>query len=87
MTAEELLQAAVIDARAAYAVYESMPTHELLRVQLAHQGDQAAATTPEGIAFGGGRLALIAAVLKTRASQGQGETVDRVAGLPRRPRW
>lgn len=66
MTADELLTAAVIDARAAYAVFETYRTDELLRLQIAHQLDQAHATTPEGIAFGGGRLALIAAVLRKR---------------------
>lgn len=66
MTADELRLAAILDARTAYAVYESMRTEELLRLQVAHQVDQAHATTPESLAFGGGRLALIAAVLKKR---------------------
>lgn len=66
MTLEDLLTAARLDARTAYAAYQSMRTEELLRLQIAHQVDQEHATTPEGIAFGGGRLALIAAVLKSR---------------------
>lgn len=66
MTADELRLAAILDARTAYAAYESMPTEELLHVQMTQQVDQAAATTPEGLAFSGGRLALIAAVLRTR---------------------
>lgn len=65
---DELLRAAILDARAAYAVYETMGTDELQRLQIAHQLDQAHATTPEGIAFGGGRLALIAAVLSKRGA-------------------
>jgi len=64
MTADEFLTAAILDARTAYGAYESMRTEELLRLQLAHQLDAAHATTPEAIAFGGGRLALIAAVLQ-----------------------
>lgn len=67
MTTDEFLTAAILDARTAYAAYESMRTEELLHLQVAHQIDQAHATMPEGIAFGGGRLALIAAVLKARA--------------------
>lgn len=66
MTAKEFMTAAVLDARTAYAAFESMRTEELLRLQIAHQLDQLHATTPEGIAFGGGRLALIAAVLTRR---------------------
>lgn len=66
MHGKDFMTAAILDARTAYGAYESMRTDELLRLQLAHQVDQASATTPEGIAFGGGRLALIAAVLKTR---------------------
>lgn len=62
----ELRLAAILDARTAYAEYESMPTERLLQIQMAHQIDHAHATTPESIAFGGGRLALIAHVLKTR---------------------
>lgn len=69
VTADELRVAAILDARTAYAAYESMRTEELLRLQLAHQLDQAAATTPESIAFGGGRLALIAAVLRKRTDR------------------
>lgn len=66
MTDDELLAAAILDARTAYALYESMRTEELQRLQIAHQLDQLHARTPESIAFGGGRLALIAAVLQRR---------------------
>jgi hypothetical protein len=66
MTAEEFQTAAILDARTAYAAFQSMRTEELLRLQIAHQVDQEHATMPEGIAFGAGRLALIAAVLKSR---------------------
>lgn len=63
---QDLLVAAILDAREAYAVFENYSTAELQRLQRVHQNDQARATTPEGIAFGGGRLALIAAVLAQR---------------------
>jgi hypothetical protein len=66
MTADELKAVAIFDARAAYADYERRPTDELIRLQLSHAVDLEHAQTPEGIAFGGGRLALIAAVLKKR---------------------
>lgn len=66
MTTDELLKAAILDARAAYATYDTYSTQELLGLQMAHQVDQAHAATPEVIAFGGGRLALIAAVLRKR---------------------
>jgi hypothetical protein len=66
MTAAELLAAGKADARIAYRAYESMPTEELQRLQLDHQLELVHAQTPEGIAFGGGRLALIAAVLRKR---------------------
>lgn len=66
MTADEFKVAAILDARTAYSAYESMQTEELLRLQRNHQLEQARATTAESIAFGGGRLALIAAVLRKR---------------------
>jgi hypothetical protein len=66
MTADEFRAACVLDARTAYADYERMQTVELLRLQIAFQVDAANSITPEGIAFGGGRLALIAAVLRKR---------------------
>lgn len=56
----------VTDAREAYVLFESMRTPELLDLQVAHQADLMDATKPESIAFGAGRLALIAAVLKAR---------------------
>lgn len=71
MTVDELLTAAVIDARAAYATYETYRTDELQRLQIVHQLDQAVAITPESIAFGGGRLALIAAVLRKRGVEAE----------------
>jgi hypothetical protein len=57
----------VADVRRAHAVFENMRTAALLELQAAHEADQAHATTPESIAFGAGRLALIAVVLKARA--------------------
>jgi len=66
VTADELLTAAIEDARKTYAHFETLATAELLRLQWAHLHDQHDAKTPEGIAFSGGRLALIAAVLKKR---------------------
>lgn len=71
MTHQEFLTAAIQDARSAYTGYESMRTDELLQLQAAHQADQARATSPESLAFGGGRLALIAAVLAKRAAEGR----------------
>lgn len=50
----------------AAALYGRMSTADLLRLKAAHELDQAAATTPSSIAFGGGRLALIAAELRKR---------------------
>jgi hypothetical protein len=66
MTVEELRTVAIVDARVAYAAFQRMPSDALLRLQIQHQVDQDHLTLPETIAFGGGRLALIAAVLKTR---------------------
>lgn len=48
-----------------------MRTDELLHLQAVHQSDQARATTPESLAFGGGRLALIAFVLERRQAEGR----------------
>jgi hypothetical protein len=56
----------IVEARSVYAVFVSMTTQELLDLQAAHLVDQAVATTPESLAFGAGRLALIAAALKAR---------------------
>jgi len=56
----------VADAREAHALYETMRTDQLLDLRAAFEADQAKATMPESIAFGAGRLALIAAVLKAR---------------------
>jgi hypothetical protein len=56
----------VVDAREAFVLYESMRTDELRQLWQAHMLDAQHATTPESIAFGAGRLALIAAVLKAR---------------------
>lgn len=66
MTEHELRTAAMLDARASYAEYESYSTDKLQRLQIAYEIDLLDTTTPEGIAFGGGRLALIAAVLRKR---------------------
>ncbi len=66
MTTDEFLTAAMLDARTAYGAYQSMRTEELLHLQWAFKLDLADATTPHAIAFGGGRLALIAFVLRQR---------------------
>jgi len=59
----------VADARETYALYETMATEQLLTLRNAFEMDTADATAPETIAFGAGRLALIAAVLKTRSTR------------------
>jgi hypothetical protein len=59
----------VADARQAHALYESMRTKELVDGFVRGLQDLAHASTPESIAFGAGRLALIAAVLKARGEQ------------------
>jgi hypothetical protein len=56
----------IADARSAYELFASMATTELLALQAAPLADQAVATTPESLAFGAGRLALIAAALAAR---------------------
>lgn len=58
----------VADAREAHALYESMPTRELHDLQAVFTRDLAHAVRPETIAFGAGRLALIAAVLTARST-------------------
>ena len=62
-------RAASFDARLAHTLFVGMPTKELRALLVAHQTDLAGMTAPESIAFGGGRIALIAAVLKTREPQ------------------
>lgn len=69
MTEDELLRAAVLDARAAYAAYDTYSTDELVHVLFGHELDQGFARTPEDIAFGAGRLALIKAVLAKRRDE------------------
>lgn len=64
--AQTAVDTIIADAQEAHALYHTMRTEELLRLQAAHQADQADATTPQSLAFGAGRLALIAAVLKER---------------------
>jgi|KBSMisStandDraft_5_1062788.scaffolds.fasta_scaffold00317_22 hypothetical protein len=59
-------RAASFDARLAHTLFITMRTEELRHLLAAHHTDLAHATTPESIAFGGGRIALIEAVLKTR---------------------
>lgn len=71
MTHQEFIAAAIQDARQAYQGYQAMRTDELLHLQAVHQSDQARATTPESLAFGGGRLALIAFVLERRQAEGR----------------
>lgn len=51
------------------ALYESMPTEQLLDLQAAFEADQAAATSGASIMFGAGRLALIAEVLARRDAE------------------
>jgi hypothetical protein len=79
---------ATVDARAAYDLYSTMRTDALRELLAAHRRDSEGATTPEAIAFGAGRQALIAAVLKTRAASapldarahlGDGESAAREA--------
>jgi hypothetical protein len=70
VTADELRTAAILDARTAYAAFDSMSTQELIGLQMAHAIDLGHQSTPEGIAFGGGRLALIAEVLRRRGANG-----------------
>jgi hypothetical protein len=62
-------RAASYDARLAHTLFVNMRTEELRHLLAAHQADLAGMTAPESIAFGGGRIALIAAVLKTREPQ------------------
>lgn len=64
--AQSAVDAIIADAQQAHALYVTMRTEELLHLQAAHEADAAGASTPQGIAFGAGRLALIAAVLKLR---------------------
>jgi hypothetical protein len=82
---------ATADARAAYDLFSTMRTDELRDLLAAHQLDSKAATTPEAIAFGAGRQALITAVLKTRAKSppldarahlGDGDSAAREAAPP-----
>lgn len=55
-----------VDAIAAYDTYKGMTHKELVELQAALEIDQTHATTPTSIAFCAGRLALLAAVLKTK---------------------
>lgn len=80
MTSDEFRTACILDARTAYGAYENMQTVELLRWQMELQVNAATAITPEEIAFGGGRLALIAAVLKKRGGETKPRPADRPAG-------
>lgn len=66
MTDDDLLAAAILDARTAYADFEAMTTAVLLDFLFRYEFEQAFASTPEQIAFGGGRVALIRAVLEKR---------------------
>jgi hypothetical protein len=65
----------VHDAREAFALYESIPTKQLLQLKAAFEIDITASDKPETIAFGAGRIALIAAVLGTRGIRQDHETV------------
>jgi hypothetical protein len=78
MTTDEFHLAAVKDARDAYAAFQSMRTDELWRLLQAHTADQQTASTPEAIAFGAGRLALIAEVLSGRGEPARGFRIPSV---------
>jgi len=71
MTHQEFLTAAIQDARQAYQSYQSMRSEELLHLQAVRQVGQDNATTPEDLVYNGGRLALIAAILKHRNADGR----------------
>lgn len=71
----------VQDARGAFALYTSMRTAELLDLQSAFELDMAAASMPESIAFGAGRLALIAAALRTRTDLPRGTSQTSVSDI------
>jgi hypothetical protein len=66
--AQAAVDAIIADANAAHAMFASMRTEELERLRTAHRRDLETAETPESLTFGAGRLALIDAVLKTRAA-------------------
>jgi hypothetical protein len=51
------------------ALYDSMSTEELRGLKRAFELDQAVASGPQSIAFGAGRIALIADILARRAGQ------------------
>jgi hypothetical protein len=67
--AQAAVDAIIADANAAHALFASLRTDELQRLREAHRTDLETVQTPEGLAFGAGRLALIEAVLKTRQSE------------------
>lgn len=61
----------VTDARVAHALFVTMHTEQLRELRAAHLLDLQFATTPESIAFGAGRIALIDAVLTARGHQAE----------------
>jgi hypothetical protein len=58
------------DEQEALALYRTMRSDELRELRAAHASDQRQATRPESVAFGIGRLALIATVLRERGEDG-----------------
>jgi len=66
MSEDDFRDAARFHWRTAYAAYQAMPTPELWRQLQQGMVDQTDLTTPEAIAFGAGRLALLAEVLTRR---------------------
>lgn len=63
---EHAADLAIRDARHAFNLFATMPTRELHACRAAYRADLAAMTAPQGIAFCGGRLALIEAALRAR---------------------
>jgi hypothetical protein len=56
------------DAHSAFELYQTMKVTDLESLLAAHEADMAEAASPESIAFGGGRIALIRAVLKAKVN-------------------
>jgi len=72
MNNEAFLRDYLEDAAAAAALYEQMPTRELLGLRNAFRQDVTEASTAGGLAFCAGRLALVSAVLARRGDTPQG---------------
>jgi hypothetical protein len=65
------------DARGAFELYQTMTVIDLESLLAAHEADMAEAASPESIAFGGGRIALIRAVLKAKTESEATKTPSR----------